>query len=123
MWGRNKETCCDYSDQNIQQLHYKFDFRIRTWYIINLHAATGEKRFLPHQGRGGCCRRFFNCDEIMMFLSPCEFIEKSYMLHGECYIYFKFFQLFGLVQSSRCHPDADLGFSAMLCTERGVIIQ
>lgn len=45
MWGRNKETCCDYSDQNIQQVHYKFDFRIRTWYIINLHAATGEKEF------------------------------------------------------------------------------
>lgn len=44
MWGSNKETCCDFSDQNIQQVHYKFDFRIRTWYIINLHVATGEKK-------------------------------------------------------------------------------
>lgn len=51
----------------------------------------------------------------MIFLSVCEFIEKSYMLHEESYIYFTFFQLFWLVQSSRCHPDADSGFSAMLC--------
>lgn len=123
MWGRNKETCCDYSDQNIQQVHYKFDFRITTWYIINLHAATGEEGILPRQGRGCCCRRFFTCDEIMIFLSACEFIEKSYTLHEESYIYFTIFQLFWLVQCSRGHPDADSGFSAMLCTERSVIIQ
>lgn len=64
MWGRNKETCCDYSDQNIQQVHYKWDFRIRTWHILNLCVATGGEGILPRQGRGRCCRSFFTCDEI-----------------------------------------------------------
>lgn len=45
LWGRNKKTCCDYSDQNIQRVHYKFDFRIRTWHILNLRVATGEEKF------------------------------------------------------------------------------
>lgn len=47
LWGRNKKTCCDYSDQNIQQVHYKFDFRIRTWHILNLPVATGGEKNVP----------------------------------------------------------------------------
>lgn len=44
LWGRNKKACCDYSDPNIQQVHYKFDFRIRTRHILNLRVATGEEK-------------------------------------------------------------------------------
>lgn len=125
MWARNKETCCDYSDPNTQQVHYKFDFRIRTRRIINLHVATGEARILLRQGQGCCCRRFFTYDEITSFFCLHVNVGKSHRcsMKNHTYILHLVWGFFCIIQSSRCHLNADLGLSAVPCTERGVIIQ
>lgn len=62
--GGDKKTCSDYYEQNIQQVHYKFDFRTRMWRILNLRLTTGEEKMFQCQGHGGscCCRRFFTHD-------------------------------------------------------------